>query len=133
MSVCQICFKNGMETSLQFWRSGWDQQMSYTWFSDRWVLPAPYYKTSMVYEDCTTCAHCRAGNLCVVNQCQSVRSAMLQGLGFDVDVYFLDTNFLDAKPPEEDCYRLCRIVCHMFIIFLEGQEGRRPSMPVFFW
>ena len=54
--------------------NGWDQQMSYTWFSDRWVLPAPYYKTTVVYKD----------------------------LDFDVDYYFLDSNFLDAMPPEED-------------------------------
>eukprot|EP00913_Durusdinium_trenchii_P028200 g26438.t1 len=54
--------------------NAWDQQMSYTWASDRWVLPAPYYKTSVVYAD----------------------------LGFDVDYYFLDSNFVDAKPPEED-------------------------------
>mmetsp|Transcript_35700 Transcript_35700/g.66491 ORF Transcript_35700/g.66491 Transcript_35700/m.66491 type:complete len:564 (-) Transcript_35700:263-1954(-) len=54
--------------------NGWDQQLSYTWFSDRWVLPAPYYKTTVVYKD----------------------------LGFDVDYYFLDTNFIDAMPPEED-------------------------------
>ena len=26
-------------------------------------------------------------------------------LGFDVDVFFLDTNFLDAKPPPEDFKR----------------------------
>ena len=24
--------------------------MSYTWFSDRWVLPAVYYKTTVVYK-----------------------------------------------------------------------------------
>mmetsp|Transcript_2876 Transcript_2876/g.6516 ORF Transcript_2876/g.6516 Transcript_2876/m.6516 type:complete len:563 (+) Transcript_2876:71-1759(+) len=54
--------------------NGWDQQLSYTWFSDRWVLPAPYYKTTIVYKD----------------------------LDFDVDYYFLDTNFIDAMPPEED-------------------------------
>ena len=53
--------------------NGWDQQMSYTWASDRWVMPAPYYKTSVVYAD----------------------------LGFDVDYYFLDSNFVDAKPPED--------------------------------
>jgi len=54
--------------------NGWDQQMAYTWFSDRWVMPAVYYKTTVVYTD----------------------------LDFDVDYYFLDTNFLDAMPPEED-------------------------------
>ena len=48
--------------------------MSYTWASDRWVMPAPYYKTSVVYAD----------------------------LGFDVDYYFLDSNFVDAKPPEDE-------------------------------
>ena len=38
-------------------------------------MPAPYYKTSVVYAD----------------------------LGFDVDYYFLDSNFVDAKPPEDEC------------------------------
>jgi len=33
------------------WHPGWDQQMSYTWASDRWVMPAPYYTTSVVYAD----------------------------------------------------------------------------------
>ena len=32
-------------------KTGWDQQMSYTWASDRWVMPAPYYKTTVVYAD----------------------------------------------------------------------------------
>ncbi|CAE7569408.1 ACP5 [Symbiodinium sp. CCMP2592] len=54
--------------------NGWDQQISYTWASNRWVMPAPYYKTSVVYAD----------------------------LGFDVDYFFLDSNFIDAMPPEED-------------------------------
>ena len=95
MWLCQICFKSCMETSLQFCGSGWDQQMSYTWFSDRWVLPAPYYKTSMVYEDRTICAHCRVKSI-NFNQCQSVRSAgsqsataaMLQGPGVRCGRFF---------------------------------------------
>lgn len=60
--------------------------MSYTWFSDRWVMPAPYYKTSMIYEAFAS----------------YVPSVGLQDLGFDVEIYFLDSNFMDAKPPEED-------------------------------
>ena len=48
--------------------------MSYTWASDRWVMPAPYYKTSVVYAD----------------------------LGFDVDYYFLDSNFVDAIRDKEN-------------------------------
>ena len=32
-------------------QTGWDQQMSYTWASDRWVMPAPYYTTTVVYAD----------------------------------------------------------------------------------
>eukprot|EP00913_Durusdinium_trenchii_P018768 g17636.t1 len=54
--------------------NAWDQQMSYTWASSRWVMPAPYYKTKVVYQD----------------------------LDFDVDYYFIDSNVMDAKPPEED-------------------------------
>ena len=54
--------------------NGWDQQISYTWASNRWVMPAPYYKTSVVYAD----------------------------QDFDVDYFFLDSNFIDAMPPEED-------------------------------
>ena len=54
--------------------NAWDQQLSYTWASSRWIMPAVYYKTTVVYED----------------------------LDFDVDYYFLDSNFIDAMPPEED-------------------------------
>ena len=43
--------QDGFIEVLNFEQSGWDQQMSYTWFSDRWILPAPYYKTSVVYKE----------------------------------------------------------------------------------
>lgn len=134
MWLCQICFKSCMETSLQFCGSGWDQQMSYTWFSDRWVLPAPYYKTSMVYEDRTLCAHCRARNLWSqsisinVNQCAVLvhkvrRLLCCKDLGFDVDVFFLDTNFLDAKPPEEDCHGIvCECLWWIFTCWWNSQN-----------
>ena len=49
-------------------------------------MPAPYYKTSVVYAD----------------------------LGFDVDYYFLDSNFVDAKPPEDEfSFSFAYIYIHM--------------------
>lgn len=59
--------------------NGWDQQISYTWYSSRWVLPAPYYRTSVVYDD----------------------------LGFSVDYFFLDSNMEDARGDDDEEHNLC--------------------------
>lgn len=60
--------------------NGWDQQIAYTWASDRWVMPAPYYMVQVHYP-----------------------TQMMT-----VDIFLVDSNVRDAKnPPEDSEHNIC--------------------------
>lgn len=54
--------------------NGWDQQIAYTWASDRWIMPAPYYMVRMEYPTKL----------------------------FSADIFMIDSNVHDAKSPGMD-------------------------------
>eukprot|EP00930_Biecheleria_cincta_P026176 TRINITY_DN18498_c0_g1_i1.p1 TRINITY_DN18498_c0_g1~~TRINITY_DN18498_c0_g1_i1.p1 ORF type:complete len:577 (-),score=97.25 TRINITY_DN18498_c0_g1_i1:172-1815(-) len=75
------------------YRNGWDQQIAYTWASDRWVMPAPYYSQRVNYPD----------------------------QDFTMDYFMIDTNFLDAKQPTQ--WTLFSNVCSWFNDHTERIKG----------
>jgi len=58
----------------RYFNAGWDEQISYTWHSHRWILPAPYWSQHVRYPD----------------------------QDFTVDILMTDSNAFDAKDPNED-------------------------------
>eukprot|EP00930_Biecheleria_cincta_P094749 TRINITY_DN8620_c0_g1_i9.p1 TRINITY_DN8620_c0_g1~~TRINITY_DN8620_c0_g1_i9.p1 ORF type:complete len:657 (-),score=133.69 TRINITY_DN8620_c0_g1_i9:334-2304(-) len=61
--------------------SAWDQQIAYTWVSDRWILPAVYWMQHVEYPD----------------------------LDFSVDFYMTDSNIVDAHadPGQDPASNIC--------------------------